>query len=268
MKNITKTTKTILFASLIAALILPFSGMNFAEAKISKVEINQLEINQIAKETLKQLKKMETEMNDINTIKSETDELNMERLKLAIQLQELKIVGKENSEIAQKFLERLDALNDPYVEKETTAKDEIDMDIEAVKDVLRNLSREVTDIETLGPEMNACDYTADGHIHGTITWYPTFSKITTYSYYPEKLCIMEQEYNRISTSATFTDLSGLRAMGQCDVFISSGSQKTIKCDIGESSRGNMLFISATAMYDIDLETEKSIEIPSWQIITY
>ena len=33
MKNITKTTKTILFASLIAAMILPFSGMQFAEAE-------------------------------------------------------------------------------------------------------------------------------------------------------------------------------------------------------------------------------------------
>ncbi len=33
MKNITKTTKTILFASLIAAMILPFSGMDFAEAE-------------------------------------------------------------------------------------------------------------------------------------------------------------------------------------------------------------------------------------------
>lgn len=32
MKNITKTTKTILFASLIAAMILPFSGMMMAEA--------------------------------------------------------------------------------------------------------------------------------------------------------------------------------------------------------------------------------------------
>ena len=33
MKNISKTTKTILFASLIAALILPFSGIDYAEAK-------------------------------------------------------------------------------------------------------------------------------------------------------------------------------------------------------------------------------------------
>jgi len=33
MKNITKTTKIILFASLIAALVLPFSGMNYAAAE-------------------------------------------------------------------------------------------------------------------------------------------------------------------------------------------------------------------------------------------
>lgn len=38
MKNISKTTKTILFASLIAAMILPFSGMNYAEAVSSQNE--------------------------------------------------------------------------------------------------------------------------------------------------------------------------------------------------------------------------------------
>ena len=37
MKNITKTTQTILFASLIVAMILPFSGMQFAEAKVDKI---------------------------------------------------------------------------------------------------------------------------------------------------------------------------------------------------------------------------------------
>jgi len=36
MKNLSKTIKTILFASLIAALILPFSAMDFAEAKNDK----------------------------------------------------------------------------------------------------------------------------------------------------------------------------------------------------------------------------------------
>ena len=35
MKNITKKTQTVLFAGLIAAMILPFSGMDFAEARIA-----------------------------------------------------------------------------------------------------------------------------------------------------------------------------------------------------------------------------------------
>ena len=38
MKNITNKTKTILFASLIAAMILPFSVMNFAEAKEDSID--------------------------------------------------------------------------------------------------------------------------------------------------------------------------------------------------------------------------------------
>ncbi len=35
IKNITKTTKTILFASLLVAMILPFSTMDFAFADVS-----------------------------------------------------------------------------------------------------------------------------------------------------------------------------------------------------------------------------------------
>jgi hypothetical protein len=43
MKNISKTTKTILFASLIAAMILPFSGMDFAEAqKVQTIEDDRM----------------------------------------------------------------------------------------------------------------------------------------------------------------------------------------------------------------------------------
>jgi len=40
--NITKTMKTILFAGLIAAMILPFSGMNYAEAKADKYEASEV----------------------------------------------------------------------------------------------------------------------------------------------------------------------------------------------------------------------------------
>lgn len=43
MTNITKTTKTILFASLIAAMILPFSGMDFAEAKKEGIKQKELD---------------------------------------------------------------------------------------------------------------------------------------------------------------------------------------------------------------------------------
>ena len=45
MKNIKNKTKTILFASLIAAMILPFSGMNYAEAEI---------VDKIGKDIVKQ----------------------------------------------------------------------------------------------------------------------------------------------------------------------------------------------------------------------
>ena len=43
MKNITKNTKTILFASLIAAMLLPFSAMEFADAKTNADDIKTKE---------------------------------------------------------------------------------------------------------------------------------------------------------------------------------------------------------------------------------
>ena len=67
MTSITKKTKTVLFASLIAAMILPFSGMQFAEAEEQTPEIKQLNtqikelkakdsLTQEEREDLKQLK--------------------------------------------------------------------------------------------------------------------------------------------------------------------------------------------------------------------
>ena len=50
MNNITKKTQTILFASLIAAMILPFSAMEFAEAKMD---------NKIGKDIIKNYKASE-----------------------------------------------------------------------------------------------------------------------------------------------------------------------------------------------------------------
>ena len=43
MNNISKTTKTILFATLIAAMILPFSGMNYAVAEeLDKEQVEKI----------------------------------------------------------------------------------------------------------------------------------------------------------------------------------------------------------------------------------
>ena len=49
MKNITKNAKAILFASLIVAMILPFSGMDFAVAQEkSNAEVVKEEARQMA----------------------------------------------------------------------------------------------------------------------------------------------------------------------------------------------------------------------------
>ena len=91
MKNITKNTKTILFASLIVAMLLPFSAMEFAEAKTSEyntsdqidtliIKFNSLEVQrqqvkadlvgsnaQEAVQLKKQLASIESQMDVIET---------------------------------------------------------------------------------------------------------------------------------------------------------------------------------------------------------
>lgn len=56
MKNISKTTKTILFASLIAAMILPFSVMDFAEAKKADKDNHGQEIRNLFADVDKDIK--------------------------------------------------------------------------------------------------------------------------------------------------------------------------------------------------------------------
>ena len=59
MNNITKKTQTILFASLIAAMILPFSGMNYAVAE----ELDKEQVEKIANKATRLMEKLQTEEN-------------------------------------------------------------------------------------------------------------------------------------------------------------------------------------------------------------
>lgn len=78
MKNISKTTKTILFASLIAALVLPFSAMEFAEAAPNE-NANEKAIHD---EKVKKLK--DTKKSYEKKLAKETDVKKKEKLRQII----------------------------------------------------------------------------------------------------------------------------------------------------------------------------------------
>jgi len=87
MKNINKTTKTILFASLIAAMILPFSTMDFAEAKQvdnknpKDKTLERIQEKTVREEVLKKIKELDTENEDLkNKVKSETNQGEIQRI--------------------------------------------------------------------------------------------------------------------------------------------------------------------------------------------
>ena len=73
MKNNTKTIKTVLFASLIAAMILPFSTMDFAEAQ----EVDKKSVEKLAKQYNKLSEQLETETDEKKKVnlKEKLDEI-------------------------------------------------------------------------------------------------------------------------------------------------------------------------------------------------
>jgi hypothetical protein len=92
MKNITKTTKTILFASLIAAMILPFSGMNNAQAEVDTVDKDDVIDSSLIKQTLTE-PKMLTET-DIEKLAPKYLELEKTRNSLVDSSKELTAADK------------------------------------------------------------------------------------------------------------------------------------------------------------------------------
>ena len=103
MKNITTTTKTILFASLIAAMILPFSGMMMAEAAQSddkqRVTQKQISIEKNFERFLKLQEQSDTIQVKINSLEEQHDKNNDPELK---KLEKQMLVVQKQLEQVQK----------------------------------------------------------------------------------------------------------------------------------------------------------------------
>ncbi len=117
MKNITKTTKTILFASLIAALVLPFSAMDFANAEppkdvLTKIEEKMAEIkDKKDKQSVKQYQNLDL-VKSIEILKQKIDKLkSINANSKAIESLELKFNDK-----VSEFMSKYSVNNVEYME--------------------------------------------------------------------------------------------------------------------------------------------------------
>ena len=109
----TKTIKTVLFASLIAAMILPFSGMNYAEADTANAE------HQAKKDKLKADKKSFQEERDrtVNTDKKNKLGKIIDRITLFEELEDL-LVGEQTKQTEKRIQKIYDTLQASYTADE------------------------------------------------------------------------------------------------------------------------------------------------------
>ena len=123
MKNITNKTKTILFASLIAAMILPFSVMSMADAAPNENASDKAK--EVTDERLLALGKLKSQIkSDPPGFEKSTHasaNVALKRLSLAEQYVTLEIQGKQNSEkakgIVNQLLETQKGINLPEIER-------------------------------------------------------------------------------------------------------------------------------------------------------
>jgi len=130
MINITKTTKTILFASLITAMILPFSGMNFAEAEkapdMTDYESMYKEMDKKIRDNKKSIDADEKKLkdksfsnNEIKSIEKQLQDKKDKHEKFFDELAEIQLLNIESykldSETQKIFDDAKQALTDKYM---------------------------------------------------------------------------------------------------------------------------------------------------------
>ena len=103
MNNITKKIQTILFAGIIAAMILPFSGMQFAEADKPAGE----ETDKVLKKIREVKNEARNAISTANTGEDTENENLLYRLNLAEKHRLLQLEGKGDSKKANKIMLKL-----------------------------------------------------------------------------------------------------------------------------------------------------------------
>lgn len=247
MKNISKTTKTILFASLIAALILPFSVMEFAEAAISTEE----------------------PIRDVNKIKIATNELIDRRAQLPpgedktqinYQISALKTAqklataidrGMESGPYGQKHIDKLlEIVRDSGHIVESSISSELPS--QALELNMINSRTDSFDVEQLN---TSCNQDVLAGTTGNLIQYGNYSMWKFNTYYPPTInepytidCKQEHTW----TELNIVKLTGSSISACSEIFLMNDYSETVSCEgIGlddETLSVNVIIVTSNAYY--------------------
>ena len=252
MKNITNKTKTILFASLIAAMILPFSTMDFADADDEGKKIH---------DKIKELKTNAENRSPENQKDVDKNNKYIERLSIAEKLISLENKGEGDSDKAEKLrtklieeLEKLPKKELVYddVPKNAGKGDTNDAEVNA-KLYGQKAYAATTNYDTLNIGRSDCGNTSWGDSHGYITSWFTHSQVigslVSGSDYPSSTTVNCTTKNFDYGWINYYDISD--PLGTCfSGFDSSHYIQSGYCD--HMKIGDLVLINAQASYQGNL----------------
>jgi len=254
-----KNTKLVLFASLIVAMILPFSGMDFATA--------EEQTNDNVEKTTQLIDTLKIERDSISIDTKDIDN-QIERLEIARNIMQLEDEGLKYSPQAQdlfkKLQKNLDA-NVVVIEGKITSLDGISPPISSSD---WQYDEFITGLQIT----QSCNETMIGQSSGSLTQYDDVSYLIVTPDYPSVF-----DCNKIHSNIPIDmyDLSGM-LHGSChvDITYASGVTAVVTCeDFGLNDDGlttNIVLITTNSYYqELDGSSEVSFTWhPGWTWIVY
>lgn len=248
MNNIKNTTKIILFASLIAALILPFSAMDFAEADDKGKKIQ---------DKIKELKTNAENKKPKNQKDIDKNNKYIERLTIAEKLIALENAGKGDSNKANKLriklITELEKLPKSEMVYDDVAKDAGKGDTNDAKINAKLYGQKAyatsTNFDTSNIIRSDCGAGSWGDSHGYITSWFTHSQViaslVSSTDYPSSITVNCSTKNFDDGYINFYDFSN--PAGTCFTdFDSSNYIRSGYCD--HMTIGHLVLINAQASY--------------------
>ena len=236
MKNITKTTKTILFASLIAALILPFSGMEFATAASVDDQTKNHVNDKIA---------------DLNAKKSKTDQDNYELKKLKLVNQWIKAKEQGNEKRMANLMEKITA-DFPADDQYTKSVKSLNVSESGSITAASNPFVTYTGSTEKHYDCNNPSVDILGYIDGSITGYSSAIYSVTNMNYPFEITDGPVGINCTTpdwdnSKSKFTEVLNPSANCVVDTFTSSTDSEGDYCT--QLSAGSLVAIEGQSWYD-------------------